>query len=375
MHRRGVSSLAPIAVPDLSILIVNTQSRDLLLLCLDAVQRELGDSGWRVIPAGSDAAKVDLGRARWTGLEPMPIASTTDRTAEVLVLDNASTDGSAAAAASHPVEPEVIALERRQGKGDSDSDLLARATGTYGLLLNEDAELQPGSLAALVKALDDDPGAAAVGAKLVRPDGTPQPSAWAFPSVFGAITTAFQRPDRVVQSVGDETHRVDWAQSAALLVRVEMAREIGFFDRDFFVYSDEVDFQKRLAEAGHHVLWTPHATVIHHEQLSTDLARAQRRIVEFHRGRDRYLRKHHGTAARLVITWLTVLTYAGRALAATALKGHSPARYWAHAKAAARPSRGEGLREAAAQFNAELDRAAAGSGVIGLGLHPRADES
>jgi GT2 family glycosyltransferase len=346
-------------VPDLSILIVNTQSRDLLLLGLDAVQRELGDSGWRVVPAGGAPDPAALGRAKWTGLEPMPIASTTDRTAEVYVLDNASTDGSAAAAASHPLAPEVIALTRRQGKGDSDSDLLERAAGTYGLLLNEDAELQPGSLNALVRALDHDPGAAAVGARLVRPDGQQQPSAWAFPSIKGAIFVAFGRPDRVVQSVGDDVRRVDWAQSAALLVRVDAARQIGFFDRDFFVYSDEVDFAKRLTDAGHHILWTPHATVVHHEQLSTDLARAQRRIVEFHRGRHRYLRKHHSTPARWIIDALTVLTYAGRALAATALAGHSPARYWAHARAAARPSEGEGLREAAEAFNAERDREAA----------------
>lgn len=342
-------------MPDLSILIVNTQSRDLLLLGLDAVQRELGDSGWRVVPAGGEPPAPNLGRAKLTGLEPAPVASTTGRTAEVLVLDNASTDGSAEAARNHPLRPEVIALTHRQGKADSDSDLLELAAGRYGLLMNEDAELQPGALTALVRALDEDPGAAAVGARLVRPDGTPQPSAWAFPSVRGALWAAAGQPGRVVQSVGSEVRRVDWAQSAALLVRVSAAREVGNFDRDFFVYSDEVDFARRLTDAGHHLLWTPHATVIHHEQLSTDLARAQRRIVEFHRGRDRYLRKHHTLLGRLVITALTVVTYLARAGAAVVLPGHDPARYVAHARAAAWPSRGVGLREAASEFNARLN--------------------
>ncbi|MDO9356389.1 MAG: glycosyltransferase family 2 protein [Solirubrobacteraceae bacterium] len=343
-------------MPDLSILIVNTQSRELLLLGLDAVQRELGDSGWTVVPAGGRPVKPNLGRAKYTGLEPTMVAATTDRTAEVFVLDNASTDGSAEAAAAHPLAPEVIALKRRQGKAASDSDLLARADGRYGLLMNEDAELQPGSLVALVRALDEHPHAAAVGARLVRPDGTGQPSAWAFPSVGGALWAAIGRPNKVVQSTGNRLREVDWAQSAALLVRIDAAREIDFFDRDFFVYSDEVDFAKRLRDAGHTVLWSPDATVIHHEQLSTDLARAQRRIVEFHRGRDRYLRKHHSAPARWAITALTVFTYALRAAAATVLPGHDPARMLAHAKAAARPGQGEGLKEAAEAFNAELTR-------------------
>lgn len=306
-------------MPDLSILIVNTQSRALLLRGLDAVQRELATGDWD---------------------------------AEVIVLDNASTDGSAAAAEAHGLSPEVIALPLRQGKASSDRQLLERAKGRYGLLLNEDAELQPGALAAMVRALDDHPGAAAVGAKLLRPDGTPQASAWAFPSVRGALWAAVGQPNRVVQSTGDVLREVDWAQSAALLVRVDAARAIDTFDPEFFVYSDEVDFERRLRDAGHAVLWSPEAVVVHHEQLSTDLERAGRRIVEFHRGRDRYLRKHHSLAARLLITWLTVWTYALRASAATVLPGHDPRRYWAHARAAARPGRGEGLREAAAAFNA-----------------------
>lgn len=338
---------------DLSILIVNTQGRDLLLVGLDAVHRELTDSGWRAVPAGGEPDGPNLGRAKFTGLETVPIASTTGRTAEVLVLDNASTDGSAEAARAHPLAPEVIALDRRQGKAASDGLLLRRAVGTYALLLNEDAELQPGALTALVRALDADPDAGAVGARLLRPDGTEQPSAWAFPSVRGAWFAVTGRPGRVVQSggAGDGVRRVDWAQSAALLVRTQMAREVGYFDEDFFVYSDEVDFARRLADAGHHSLWAGDAVVVHHEQLSTDLARAERRIVEFHRGRDRYLRKHLSTPARWLITVLTVKAYLLRAAAALVLPGHDPRRMWLHVRAALHPSRGEGLREAAEAFN------------------------
>ena len=98
-----------------------------------------------------------------------------------------------------------------------------------------------------------------------------------------------------MQSRGDATRPVDWAQSAALLVRREAAREVGWLDPAFFVYSDEVDFCKRLADAGWHTLYVPSASAIHHEQLSTGEV-PERRIVELSRNRDRYMRKHHTRA-------------------------------------------------------------------------------
>ena len=76
-------------------------------------------------------------------------------------------------------------------------------------------------------------------------------------------------------------------------MRRESAAAVDWMDPAFFVYSDEVDFQKRLADAGWHSLYVPSARAIHHEQLSTGAVPA-RRIVELARGRDRYMRKHHG---------------------------------------------------------------------------------
>ena len=72
-------------------------------------------------------------------------------------------------------------------------------------------------------------------------------------------------------------------------------------DPDFFVYYDECDFAKRLAEAGWHSLFVPAAEAIHHDQLSTDLGQGLPRIVEFHRNRDLYMRKHHGRGAALAV--------------------------------------------------------------------------
>jgi len=299
---------------DLTFCIVNTEQRELLLRGLDAVAAE---------------------RAA------LPLET------EVLVLDNASRDGSADAARAHPAVDEVVALERRAGKAANDSALLQRARGRYALLLNEDSELRPGATAALHAALEAEPRAAAAGARLLRPDGTPQPSAWRFPTPATALATALHLHRRlVVQSGGDATRAVDWSQSSALLVRREAAEQVDWLDPAFFVYSDEVDFCKRLHDAGWTTLFVPSAECIHHEQLSTG-AVPERRIVEFSRNRDLYMRKHHSAAAALAVRWLTAFTYATRAAAALVLGGHDPRRYWRHVTATLRPGRGEGLREAA----------------------------
>ena len=77
----------------------------------------------------------------------------------------------------------------------------------------------------------------------------------------------------------------------------------------------------------------------------------ERRIVELSRNRDRYMRKHHSAGAALAVRVLTAWAYAVRAVAAVVVPGHDPRRYWRHVTATLRPSRGEGLREAAQEFN------------------------
>jgi hypothetical protein len=305
---------------ELTYCIVNTSQRELLLHGLDAIARER-DSG------------------------ELPFAT------EVLVLDNGSRDGSAHAAREHPTVDEVLALNERRGKALNDSTLMQRARGRYALLLNEDSELQPGATLALWQALQARSDAACAGAQLLRPDGTRQACAWRFPTVTTALAGALLA-HRVltVQSKGERTRQVDWCQSSALLVRLQAAAAVGYMDPQFFVYSDEVDFARRLRDAGWRSLYVPSARAIHHEQLATGAA-GERRIVELARNRDRYMRKHHSAAAAWAVRWLTAWPYALRALTALALPGHSPRRYWWHVTATLRPQRGAGLREAADAYN------------------------
>ena len=133
--------------PTLSYCVVNTNGRELLLACLGAIER--------THPAGVER--------------------------EILVLDNASDDGSAEAVRALGGDTRLIALERRAGKAENDSTLMREARGRYCLLLNEDSELRPGAAAALIAALEDDPRAGAAGAQLLDPAAIPSPAPGASP--------------------------------------------------------------------------------------------------------------------------------------------------------------------------------------------------
>jgi N-acetylglucosaminyl-diphospho-decaprenol L-rhamnosyltransferase len=305
----------------LSYCVVNTNGRRFLLACLEAIERN---------------APADLEH-------------------EVLVLDNASDDGSAEAVRELDRNIRLIALDRRQGKAANDSRLIEEARGEFCLLLNEDSELQPGAVPALIGALRADRQAAVAGAQLLSPGGRPVPCAWRLPSARSAIAGAlFLHRRYTVESGGDATRKVGWVQSSAMLVRRQAALEVGGFDPNFFVYSDETDFCKRLSDAGWRILHVPSARAIHHDQMAQDAAGAERRIVEYHRNRDLYLRKHLGRIRAFLLRPVLAWPYLLRALAALVLPGHSPRRYWLHARQALMPGAGAGIREAAEAYNRRI---------------------
>jgi GT2 family glycosyltransferase len=301
--------------------VVNTGGRDYLLDCLSAIER--------THPAGVEH--------------------------EVLVLDNASGDGSAEAVRDRYPDVRLFALDRREGKADNDSRLLKAAGGRYCLLLNEDSELRDGATAALVAALEADSGAAAAGAQLLTSEGEPTACAWRLPDIPWALAAAVFAQDRVaVQSTGDEVREVGWVQSSAMLVRRAAAEEVGWLDGDFFVYSDETDFCRRLGDAGWRILFVPDAQAVHHDQLGTDAAAMRRRIVEFHRNRDLYFRKHGMHLTRVVWRVCWTWAYLARAAAAALLPGRDARRYLLHARQELLPGSGDGIREAAEAHNRGL---------------------
>ena len=307
--------------PTLSYCVVNTNGREYLLACLAAIES-----------------------AHPQGVER-----------EILVLDNASEDGSAEAVRALGDEIRLVALEQRTGKAENDSTLMREAAGRYCLLLNEDSELRPGAVETLLAVMEREPKAAAATAQLLDSDGKPVPCAWRFPGVGTALAgAAFLHRWLTVQSKGNEVRRVDWAQSSALMVRREAVAAVDYMDPEFFVYYDECDFAKRLREAGWHSLYVPTAEAVHHDQLSTDLAKGLPRIVEFHRNRELYMRKHQGRVAALAVRVLTAWSYAARAMAASVLPKQPAPVYWAHARQALFPDRGESLRDRASRTDQVL---------------------
>ena len=307
---------------DLSYCVVNNDGRDYLLDCLKAIER---------YGAGGLAT-------------------------ETLVLDNASTDGSADAVRGQHPDVRLIELGKKAGKAENDSTLMKAARGRYFLLLNEDSELRPGAAGALYAALEDDPDAGAAGSQLLDGDGNPYACAWRFPGVETAFIGALFLHGRfTVESRGEITRKVDWAQSSALMVRREAAAKVGYLDPGFFVYYDECDFCKRLADNGWHTLYVPSALAIHHNQLSNDLSSGLPRIVEFHRNRDLYMKKHHSKPEALAVRLLTAWTYGLRTIASLVLPGAPTKVYAAHTRQALFPYRGEGLADRAASGPAPAD--------------------
>ena len=302
---------------DFSISIVNTNSRALLLACLES------------------------------------LASTQ---AEIVVLDNASEDGSAEAVRERFPGVRVIAEHRRAGFGANHNTVIGATSGRYVYVLNEDTTSHDWGLERIVGYLDAHPRVAALGPRIVYPDGRLQDSAWRFPTPLVSVL-ALPTLGRlgITQSGGGGPRAVDWVMGAALVLRREALDEVGLFDEEFFLYSEEVDLQARLHRAGWQVHYFPQVTVVHHEsQFSAEIP--ERRINEMWRSRHRYWRKHHSEAGARLAALATGAQYAARALLSPATRR---ARMRLHARDAWRV-RGPGLRELADEWNSRVGTAPRG---------------
>ena len=301
---------------DLSVSIVNTNSRELLLACLESL------------------APVE---------------------AEIVVLDNASEDGSAAAVHERFPHVRVIEQEHRAGFGSNHNTIIRATTGRYVYVLNEDTTANDWSFERITEYLDAHPQVAALGPRLVYPDGRLQDSAWRFPTpLVSTMGLATLGQLGVKQSKGASVRPVDWVMGAALVLRREALDQVGLFDEDFFLYSEEVDLQARLRQAGWETHYFPELTVVHHEsQFSAGIP--ERRINEMWRSRHRYWRKHHSRMGARVAALATGSQYAARALLSPAARRDPgiEARMRLHARDAWRVE-GPGLRELADEWNGRV---------------------
>jgi GT2 family glycosyltransferase len=225
-------------------------------------------------------------------------------------------------------------------------------------VLNEDTTSDDWGFERMVAYMDAHPRAAALGPRLVYPDGRHQDSAWRFPTpLIALLGLPTLGKVGIKQSTGNKPRAVDWVMAAAMLVRREALEEVGLFDEGFFIYSEEIDLCLRLRRAGWEVHYFPEVTVVHHEsQFSTDVP--ERRINELWRSRHRYWHKHHSNAGARVAALATGAQYALRAAAAGTLRRDAAfrARMRLHARDSWRVD-GPGLRELADERNRRLGAA------------------
>jgi GT2 family glycosyltransferase len=307
---------------DISLSIVNTNSRELLLACLESVRR-------------SASGHVTI---------------------ETVVLDNASSDGSAVAVRERYPEVRLIEQPFRAGFAANHNRVIRETSGRFVFVLNEDTVSDDWAFGRLAAELDAHPDVAALGPRLIYPNGRQQDSAWRFPT---PLTSLLSLPTLgrigVVQSRGRRSRAVDWVMGAAMLIRRDALDDVGLFDEDFFIYFEEVDLCFRLRQSGWGVLYFPAVEVVHHEsQFSADIP--PRRINELWRGRHRYWRKHHSAFGARVAAVATGAQYACAA-AAGLVVGDSAYREQMrlHARNAWRVA-GPGLSELAEDWNDERSR-------------------
>jgi GT2 family glycosyltransferase len=277
-----------------SIIVVSFNTRDLLRECLTALREEC-----RRLPEGV--------------------------TAEILVVDNASRDGSAEMVAAEfsgsDVPVRLIRSDVNLGFGVANNLAIEAARGSYLVLLNSDAFFYSGSLACAIAHMESDPSAGVGGARLVGRDGSWQPAARMFPTIrrdaFVLTGLALRFPRSRFFSAAERTWadpavpaKVDWVTGAFMIVRRAALFASGLFDPAFFLYCEEVDLCRRVKAAGFHVVYWPDIVVMHmHGESSRQVdahvsSENEAQVLLWHlRSMLLYYRKHHGAKVWLA-RWL-----------------------------------------------------------------------
>ncbi len=285
---RGSSKGDRLDHPLLSIVIVSWNVCDLLRCCLHALLADQGDLAM-----------------------------------EIIVVDGASADGSVAMVADEFPFVHLIASNENLGFPKGNNVGMEAANGRYTLLLNPDTIVKKGALETMLTYLQTHPSIGLVGAQLLNADGSVQSSRRRFPTMATAFfeSTWLQpiAPKRVldayyVHDVDDgETAVVDWVMGACMMTRREIIETIGGMDEAYFMYSEELDWQRRINDAGWKVVYLPTAQVVHYTGKSSEQAVTARHI-NFQRAKLRYFRLYHGEKKAWVLRVFLLMGYLSQIL-------------------------------------------------------------
>ncbi len=262
--------------PSVAVVVVSFNARDALVACLDSLTRYAG----------------------------VPF--------EAVVVDNASEDGSAAAAAGRPATRQVIANTVNVGFARACNQGMRATTAPRVLFLNPDATVTGGAVEVLAARLDAEPDVGVVGPLIRHPDDTVQVS------TGPDLTLATERSQRrlvlgvrardqgALREAADRhghEHEPDWVSGACLMARREALEAVGGFDEAFFLYEEDADLCRRLRAAGWRVVFTATAEVRH--EIGRSMRRTPERArLEYHRSHLLYYRKHNGLFAQCALRLL-----------------------------------------------------------------------
>lgn len=276
---------------DVSVSIVNWNTRDELRDCLNSLLAEAG-AGFAIPP------QLRL---------------------EVFVVDNDSSDGSQdMIAADFADRVTLIANTDNRGFGAAHNQAIARSTGRYVLLLNPDSRvLNADVLPRMVAYMDANPDIGILGPKILNPDGTLQFSARRFPPMFAGIfrhtllgklfpNNRFVRGYLMSDNPHDRVMDVDWLSGCALMARREMLEQIGVFDERFFMYCEDVDLCKRAHDAGWRVVYYPEVEVSHRIGAASD-QNPIAMIKQHHRSMLLYFLKYNSRSPKILLTPLVLI--------------------------------------------------------------------
>lgn len=274
--------------PDLSIIIVSWNVRELLEACLNSI-----------------------------------LAHQESLTVEILVIDSCSADGTAEMVRQKFPQVRLMACLENVGFPKGNNLGLAQASGRYLFLLNPDTEVIGSALTTLKTYLDQHPAVGLVGPQLLNSDGTVQSSRRRFPTwqtaVFESTWLQPYAPAGLLEQFyvldrpDEQPAEVDWVMGAAMLVRREVVAQVGGMDEGYFMYSEELDWCKRIKAAGWQVVYEPAAQIVHHSGKSSEQASTQRHI-NFNRAKLRYFHKYHGPAVAFFLRLVLLLNFVGQLL-------------------------------------------------------------
>ncbi|MGF9699865.1 glycosyltransferase family 2 protein [Paenibacillus sp. MABNR03] len=255
--------------PDVSIIIVNYNTRQLTLDCLASVYKSITSFQY-----------------------------------ELIVVDNASHDGSVEAIRDAFPEVRIIANRDNTGFAVANNQAMEIAKGRYILLLNSDTVVQKDTLEIMIGFMDRHPEMGASGCKVILPDGSldkackrgfPTPSA-SFYYAFGISHMFPDRPKFNQYQLGhlspDNEYPVDCLVGAFMLVRRETIDQVGGLDETFFMYGEDIDWCYRIKEAGWGIYYYPHTYIVHYKGASAR-RKPMKIIYEFHRAMWVFHRKHY----------------------------------------------------------------------------------